>query len=153
EMAVTRHIADGHLARIMEPTGHHADRRFDAMLSWPEPSQVGQRVDQADGAVPAHAEIADVVEEDDAGGARSHRWQAEQSADENIRAARFGDHGGTKGVVLGSEHVEPGSHGSWSELRPTIDPDARWFASGVRIHHLNSSQSGHAGTLPCHRSP
>ena len=67
---------------------------------------------QADHAVAAHAEHADVVEKDDAGGASRIDGGDEQSADQDIRAARFVDDGRSERIVQFGESFS--SLGEWA---------------------------------------
>ena len=61
------------------------------MRSGGDAAHVLERFDQADRAVAAHAEVADVVEKDHSGsGSRIDRF-AEQRADDRVVAARFAD--------------------------------------------------------------
>ena len=64
-----------------------------------------KRDSQADGAVAAHAEHADVVEEDHARGASGIGGFAEQGADQHVRAARLVDHADAEGIVLVAENA------------------------------------------------
>src|SRR5207244_2463545 len=57
----TRHVLDRDRAVLIEGRGDYSDRRLDSMLTGLDAAQVRQRDDQADCAMPAHAEIADVV--------------------------------------------------------------------------------------------
>ena len=75
-----------------------------------DPAQVGQRDGHADRAVAAHAEVADVVEEDHAGRARRVGRLAEQRADHHVRAARLVDHGRAERVVPVAEDRQPLGH-------------------------------------------
>ena len=52
-----------------------------------------ERDGHADRAVPAHAEVADVVEEDDARAQSAHRRLAQQRPDQHVGAARLVDDG------------------------------------------------------------
>jgi hypothetical protein len=55
--------------------------------------------------VAAHAEVADVVEEDDAGCAGWVGGRAEQRADEDVGAAGLVDQGGAEMVVMLAEEI------------------------------------------------
>ena len=61
-----------------------ANRGFYAMDAGADFAEMRERGDEPDGAVAAHAEISDVVEEDDARGAASVDWFAEEGADDDI---------------------------------------------------------------------
>ena len=63
-------------------------------------SEMRERSHEADGAVPAHAEIADVVEENHAGLAGRIRRIAEQRADDGVRSARLVDDRGAEAIEV-----------------------------------------------------
>ena len=99
--AVTRHIADGDGAGLMQPGVHDAHGGVERMRAGLYPAQVGKRRDKSDAAVTAHAQIAHVVEKNHAGRTVEVARRAKQCADQCIRTARFVHHGGAKAVVLG----------------------------------------------------
>ena len=118
----------------MQRGGDDADGRFDAMVTRLDPAQVRQRDDQADGAVPAHAEIADVVEKDDPGDAgRVFRFE-QQRADHHVRTARFIHDGRAKVIERLLKTVAPDGERSAPEVRAAGNDDPRRFTAGVRIH-------------------
>ena len=89
------------------------------MTPRPDPSQMRERHDESDRAVSAHAEIADVVEEDHAGRARGVVRFAQQRADYHIRAARFGDDARAPVVEARAQYVEPLCERAAAEIRTT----------------------------------
>src|SRR5208283_5016696 len=113
QQSVRGHVAESHFAVFVEFRGDNADRRLDAMDAGTDAAHPGQRDHQADGPMAAHAQIADVVEEDDAGGAGGVDGHAQQGADDRVGAARFIDHGRAKQVVLRAEALE--AFGEWSD--------------------------------------
>lgn len=82
-----------------------------------------------------HIQIAGVVEEDDAGRAVRIGWLTQQSADENIRAAGFVDHGRTNLVKAVSKEDQSFRQGAASQVRAALDNDASRFAAGVGVDH------------------
>src|SRR5439155_9260608 len=64
---VARYVADGDAPVAAELRGHDTDGRGDAMAPGAQAPEVRQGRDDADGAMPAHAERAHGVEEDDRG--------------------------------------------------------------------------------------
>src|SRR5205807_4527661 len=97
--------------------------------------------------VPAHAQVPDVIEEDDAGRAGRVRRRAEQGGDEDVRAARLVDDGAAEGNVPGPQQVEPGGERPGPQVRPAVDHDAGRFAAGVRVHNANPPGRAHLVTL------
>ncbi len=59
----------------------------------PDAAQVGERDGHADRAVPAHAQVSDVVVEDDTGRARGIDGWKQDGADHHVGAARLADDG------------------------------------------------------------
>ena len=100
-----------------------------------DPAQVGQRHGDADRAVAAHAEVADVVEEDDAGGGGRIDRLEDQGADHHVRAARLVDDGRAERVVTVAEDREAIGHRAVAELGPARDHHAGRLAAGVRVDH------------------
>ncbi len=81
-------------------------------------AEMGERRDEADGAVAAHAEVSDVVEEDHAGGAARIDGLAEQGADDEIGTARLVDHGGAELIEIATEALAPLGHRAGAEIGP-----------------------------------
>jgi hypothetical protein len=85
----------------------------------------------------AHAEIADVVEEDHAGGAGGIDGRAQQRADDRVGAARFIDYGRAKEIVLGAEEFEAFGERPRAEVRTAVDDQARGLAAGVGVDEVD----------------
>ena len=91
----------------MQDCAHGADRRFDLVLSGSDAVHVGQSSNKANRAVTAHSEVANIVKENDTGGARGIDRLAEQSAYDDVGASRLIHYGGTEMVVLVAETFQP----------------------------------------------
>src|SRR6185437_16644603 len=63
-ISVAWHVPDRRAAIRMQGRRHNSHRRFDAVFAGRDAAQMSQGDGEADGAVAAHAEHADVVEED-----------------------------------------------------------------------------------------
>jgi hypothetical protein len=73
--AIAGDIIHCHFSAVVKDGAYRAHRRFDTMLARLDAVHVGERGDQPNGAVTAHAQISHIVEEDYAGGAgRVHRF-------------------------------------------------------------------------------
>ena len=83
------------------------DRGFELMAPWPEPTHMRQRRRQANRAVAAHAEIADIVEENDAGCTGGVVRLAKKRADHRIVAARLVNGIAAEMVEIRGEAGEP----------------------------------------------
>ena len=79
-VAVTGNILDRDLVAAVVLEGDDADRRIQPVSAWSDTAQVGERDRHADRAVAAHPQVADVVEEDDAGHAGLDRRGSHSSA-------------------------------------------------------------------------
>jgi hypothetical protein len=102
-------------------------------------AEVRERDNNTDRSVSAHAESADVVEEDDPRRARRIVRRNEQRADEDVRPARLIDHRGAVPIErLLLESRPPLGQRSAAEVRPTLADDARRLALGVRINHTDA---------------
>ncbi|MNT08118.1 hypothetical protein D3C72_1428500 [compost metagenome] len=114
--AIGGHIAHADRPVVVQEGADGADRRFNAVFAGTDAGQVGQRGDQADGAVAAHPQVAGVVEEDDAGGVGRILWCAKQCAYHDIAAARFQHGGGAPGIMFGGKAVLPFGHAARAQV-------------------------------------
>ena len=65
---VARNVLHRNRAIVVQLRGDDSDRRLDSMRAFLDATEVRERGNDADGAVPAHSQVADVIEEDDTGG-------------------------------------------------------------------------------------
>src|SRR5262249_19644699 len=86
----------------VERRRYRSDWRLNAVLSGLDPVEISQSGDKANGAVPAHSEIADVVEENDAGGTCWVQRFTKQRAHHHIGSTRFIDYCGAKSFMPSS---------------------------------------------------
>ncbi|MNF90456.1 hypothetical protein D3C84_730210 [compost metagenome] len=135
-VAVGGHVAQGDVAVLMQRGADRADRRIDLVLAGLDMPQVMQRVDQADGAVTAHAEVAGVVEEDHAaGGIRRHRF-AVQRTHQHIVATGLQQAGATPLVMLLAQGIALLGHGPAGQLGQARHHQASRLAAGVGINDM-----------------
>src|SRR5271170_7524830 len=87
--AIAWDVRDGHAAIFMETRRDGSYRRLNLMLPRNNSAQMGERGYEADGSMPAHPEVADIVEEDDACGGRRIEGFAKECANDDLRSARF----------------------------------------------------------------
>jgi hypothetical protein len=90
----------------------------------------------------AHAEVTDIIEEDDSGGAGWIGRFEKSCADNDIGAAGFVHDGGTKAVMSPAKNVQSFRHAAAAEVGPAADNDASRFATGVRVYDGNASHLG-----------
>lgn len=93
---------------------------------------------EADGAVSAHIEIADVIEEDDAGGTVGFEGFAEKCADDGVITAGFVDDGGAEMVEVAAEALEAFVEGAVAEVGEAFDDETGGFAAGVGINNSDA---------------
>ena len=149
-VTVGRHIAHGDAAVRIERGLDDANRRFDPVLTGPDAPHMRQRHHESDRAVSAHAEVADVVEEDHAGRAIGGVRLAQQRAHHDVRAARLRDDAGAPVVEAAAEYVEPFGQRPAAEIGATGHNQAGRFTAGVRINHV---QGFHAAMLETRAQP
>lgn len=104
--AMAGNVVDGDVAIGVEGRFDLSYGRFDLVCAWRNALHVGEGGDESDGAVATHAQVADIVEEDDAGGAVAVHRCAEESADDDVGTARFGDDCRAEGIVIAAKALE-----------------------------------------------
>lgn len=102
-----------------------ADGRINLNATGPESPEVGEGNHEADRAVAAHAEDADIVEKDNAEIASGAVRRDEEGADDGVGAAGLVDDGGTVGVEVAAE-----PRGAFVEPVPRSGPPSRTRRSG-----------------------
>ena len=111
------------------------------MAPRPEPAHMRERRRQADRPVAAHAEIADIVEEDDAGGAGGVMRLAQKRADHRVVAARLVDREAADMIELRGEAREPFAQRPAAQRRSAIDDHARRLAFRMGVYDMHRAQS------------
>ncbi len=136
-VSIARHVLDGNsvLAVIFE--ADDADGRFEPVLASPDAAQMAQCNGDANGAVAAHVQHTDVVEENDAGHAARLGWLGEQGADEHVGAARLVHDRVAEGIALIAEAQTALGQAADAQIRPARNHRARRLAAGMRIDDLN----------------
>ena len=136
--AVGGDVVDGDFQIGVKLGFHDSDGGFNAVEAGLDPPHVGERDGEADGAVAAHVEVADVIEEDDAGRTGGVSRFAEEGSDYGVRGAGFVADGGAVAVEPGAEEVETLAQRSVAESGATGDDEAGGFAGGMGINDVNS---------------
>jgi hypothetical protein len=98
---------------------------------------VSERSDHADGAVTAHAEVADVVKKDHASRAGIVHRFAKQGAYHHIRSPGLVHNCRPEKVVVGGKSLEPIREGVIAQVRAAGDYHASRLTGGVRIDNLD----------------
>jgi len=129
-----------------------ADCRFDAVGSGPDSAQMREGDDQSDGAVTAHAEVTDVIEEDDAGDAGGVDGFAEDGSDDDVGAARLVNDGGAEGIVEALEAVHAVGEWALAEVRASGQDEAGGLSAGVGVQDRDTANRFVYGHLQCRQS-
>nr|GEU28650.1 HTH-type transcriptional regulator PtxR, putative [Tanacetum cinerariifolium] len=127
------HVGDGDAAVVVQLRFHHAHGRIDAVQSRRDASHECERGHQADGAVAAHAQVADVVKKDDAGHAVRRMRFAQQGAHQHIGAARLAHHRRAEVVVILPEAHDPLGQRAVAQVRAAGRDQPRGFAARVGV--------------------
>ena len=141
--AVARYVVERHHPAGCQHRHDHASRGVEFHQARLEQTRVSQRHDHTDGAVAAHTEKADVVEEDDAELTRLVVRLDQERPDGHVRAARLTDDGRAKLVVLLPEHLHPFRQRPAAQIRAALEHKPGRFAAGVRINDLDLGEGGH----------
>ena len=92
-----------------------------------------ERHRQTDRSMAAHADVADVVEEDHSGGTARIDRLAQQRADDHIGSSRLVDDARAIVVVLRAEALPSLGERTGAQRRSAFDHDPRRLSSGVGI--------------------
>src|SRR5438552_2008350 len=111
-----------------------AHGRRDPMAAWPDPTEMRERHRRTDRSMAAHADVADVVEEDHARSTARIDRLAQQRADDHIGSARLIDNARAIAVVLRAEALPSLGERTGAQRRSAFDHDSRRLSSGVRIN-------------------
>ena len=133
EMPVAIDVVDDRVISVDQFDADHADRRLEAMAPRSDATEMRQRRRGADRPVAAHAEKADVVEEDQTGGASRILRLAQQRADQRVEAARLVDDESPDMIEFLGEALTPLGERAAAERRPAVDDEPRRLALGVGI--------------------
>ena len=135
-IAIRGHVADGDAIAGVQDEGDGAYRRVEGMLAGLDAAQMRERDGDADGSVSAHAQVAGVVEEDDAGCRRWIDRLHEIGAHKHVGAARFAKDGAAEVVVAAAEMFKAFGERSGARIRKAIQNAAGGFARGVGVDDL-----------------
>jgi len=122
--------------------GDVTDAGFDAVDPRPDAAEVPEGGGQTDGAMPAHAQHTDIVEEDHSARCRGIDGRQQQGPDEDVRPAGFVHHARAEGVVLFGENTGTISDGAATEIGHTGDDNPRRFPACVAVDHVDFAHGG-----------
>ena len=125
-------VVDRHRVARSERGLDQADRRVDQVYALADVAQVTERDHYAHQAMAAHAQVADIVEEDHARRAARVRAFAQQRADHVVRATRLAQHHAPQTVVIAAQFLHLLNQSS-TQIGATGYHQASRFTAGVRI--------------------
>ncbi len=146
-MSIAGHVGHGDFAFVVKPGLDDADGCFNAVIAGLDFAHMSECGHESDQSVAAHAQIADVVKEDDARGAARISRGAKQSADHHIGPARLVDNGGAEGVEVSTKAVSSLSQAAGAQIGTARDHHARRLSRRVRINDLNALEVNHSRWL------
>jgi hypothetical protein len=137
-MPKARDVANRNLACVVQFRADYAYGRFDPNPTGPNAVQMSKRREKPDGAMAAHAEISDVIEEDNPCiGGRISRWTQQRSHD-CVRTARFVDNSGSNMVKVLAKPNKPLTDAAGSQIGAATEHDPGGFTAGMRVYDLNA---------------
>lgn len=122
-------------AIAVKSRAHDARARIDRMLALTNSPHMRKCGNKSNGAVPAHAEITNVVEKDHPSRAAWVMRFAEQSPHQHVRPARFRNDSRAEPVIVLAEDLHTLRHGTRAKVRSAFNDDSRWLSSCVRINY------------------
>ena len=96
-------------------------------------AEMGQRGDDADRAMATHAEVAGIVEEDDARDCLRRNGRLQDGTDHAFAAARLGDQRSSQPIGFVAEPCQACGHVARAEVGHPLDDHARRLAGSVRV--------------------
>src|SRR6185503_7321027 len=138
-LAEAHDVGDRNLAVCVQHRVHRADRRIDLYQPGLHLSGERERRHKADRAVAAHAEVADVVEEDDTEAAIAAVGRTQQRTDDDIGPARLVDDCGTVVVELLTEARETVAERPAAQVWSAIQHQPGWLPAGVRVDDAHNA--------------
>lgn len=101
--------------------------------------------------MPAHSEIASIVEKEHTGRAIVPGRLAQKCPNQRIGSPRLEDYHPADVIELIGESGDALLHGAAAKIRPALDNDARWLALGVGVdysHVIDLSVRGARPAIP-----
>jgi hypothetical protein len=109
------------------------------MLAGTDSFHVGKGCDQTDGAVTAHAEVANIIKEDNASCAGGVHRLTQQAPDHDIGSPRFVDHGRSEIIVVMAKALQSFGKGAVPEIRSPAHYKTCRLSAGMGVNHSDSA--------------
>ena len=123
---------------VMQHRGHVARRGFESVGARLDLLQVGQRLDDANQAVPAHSQVADIVEENYPGDRLRIDWFLQQCPHEPIAAPWLVNQRRAQPIVFSFQDCSPPVHAAFAQFRGAPDHCSGRFACRVGVNIFDS---------------
>lgn len=132
----------------MKHESHGAYRGFKLVPTRLDTAEMRQCDGYTDGAMPAHAQVSGVIEEDGGGRTCGVGWLKQECADQHIGAARLAKDGAPVVVEVAAQYPKPLSERSIAKLRKAADNTARGLSRGMGVDDFKTRRDvriGHGG--------
>ena len=96
--------------------------------------------------MPAHAEIADIVEKDDASRRTLVDRLAQEGTNDRIMPSRLANDSPPQMIVIASKNFQPLGHRTISKIGKSISNDTRRLTACVRIDRVDFHYVGHSAS-------
>lgn len=141
--AIARNVSYRDRSVIVKRGLDRADRCFDLVFTGRDAAHILQSLDEADRTVPAHSEVSDIIEIDDAGSRGLIYRFAQKRPNDGIVTSWFANDGRTKPVIFTAKYLEPLTHQAVAEIRKAADDNSRRLAARVRIDRFDPLSVAH----------
>ena len=139
-MAMALDVFEGRIVLLAQFDANDADRRLEPMRAKADAAEMRERHGSADRGVTAHPEIADIVEEYQAGGAGRVDRLAENRADQRVVASRLEDREAPDIIELLGEAPGAGSDsGPRPQRRAAFNDEPGGLAFGMGIDNAHDA--------------
>src|ERR1700761_6957170 len=142
QMAITWNIFYPNAAIAVQSCADHAHGGFNLVRSRPNASEMGESCHYADGAMPAHAQISNIVEEDDSGCVAAIGGFPQKRSHQNIRTARFVHHSRPEAVEFSRKTTETLGERAAAEVRTAFDHHTRWLTCCMGVEDMDGPHRG-----------
>jgi hypothetical protein len=123
----------------MQRCDDDSDRGLNAMDAGADSAEMRERGDEADRSVTAHADVADVVEENHSGGTGRIDRIAKQRADDYVRASRFVDDCCAEIIMQTLKAVSAIGERATAEIGSAADDETGGLSGSVRVEDGNAA--------------
>ena len=137
-MAISRDIANADAVGGVQFESDGPHRRFKRVAAGLNAAQMSQRHCHADGAMAAHAQVACVVEEDNASGTCRIDRLNQKRPNQDVGTARLAEDGAPQVVVIVAQLFHSLSQRAGAEIGAASQHTARRLARSMRVDNLQS---------------